>query len=302
MLSGKIAAASAHTAAELQAIEIAKGILFVLTTGALFFLVSLARWRHAEKQEERIREQERLLLAADRKNIAALCTATLAHDLNNLLVSLSAMVGELKDRIGPDLELQEIRTDLERSIANMSAMAGRISSLAVTPEPERRESLRLSDAVEPLLSILHRHPDVRTCLVNMESETDRCILLNRSLLEDAVINLVINAAQASGPHHRIQIKCLESGDAVYLEVHDEGPGIPDASREKIFEPCYSTKQKGSGLGLLSVKAFAASCGGHVEVRTSDLGGACLRVTIPVPPMEAGLPIKNSPKSASASGG
>ncbi|MBN2559989.1 MAG: histidine kinase, partial [Phycisphaerae bacterium] len=63
-------------------------------------------------------------------------------------------------------------------------------------------------------------------------------------------------------------------------VHDSGLGVAPELRQAVFEPFYSTKPAGNGLGLLSVRAGAIAHGGTVEVTESELGGACFTVSIP----------------------
>jgi signal transduction histidine kinase len=62
-------------------------------------------------------------------------------------------------------------------------------------------------------------------------------------------------------------------------VHDSGPGVPAERRQQVFEPLYTTKPNGLGLGLVSVKAAAKLHKGRAEVDTSPLGGACFRMVL-----------------------
>ena len=65
-----------------------------------------------------------------------------------------------------------------------------------------------------------------------------------------------------------------------VEVHDDGPGIPAALREKIMEPFFTTKEDGNGLGLLSLKLCAEQHGARIRIDTSHLGGACFALVSP----------------------
>lgn len=107
------------------------------------------------------------------------------------------------------------------------------------------------------------------------------MLLNRTLLEEAVLNLLINAAQAGGPAGQMEVRLITEPAVAMLEIHDSGPGVPDDIAKDIFEPCFTTKPDGSGIGLLAVKAFAASCRADVSVGRSLLGGALFQLRIPM---------------------
>jgi signal transduction histidine kinase len=107
-----------------------------------------------------------------------------------------------------------------------------------------------------------------------------------SLLARMIFNLILNAAEATGKGGKIEIRLRRAESMVCLEVHDNGPGIPVDMRQKVFDPFYTSKPNGTGLGLLSVRMCAVEHHGTVTVTDSDLGGACFIVTLPAaePPL------------------
>ena len=107
------------------------------------------------------------------------------------------------------------------------------------------------------------------------------LALNRTLFEGATLNLLINAAQAAGPTGQVEVRLTAEDNAALLAVADSGPGVPDDLVKDIFEPCFTTKPDGTGIGLLAVTAFAASCGADVSVGRSHLGGALFQLRIPI---------------------
>jgi signal transduction histidine kinase len=98
-----------------------------------------------------------------------------------------------------------------------------------------------------------------------------------------LLNLILNAADATRGRGRIDVYSRREDESVVLEVHDDGPGVPPDLREKVFTAFFSSKAHGTGLGLLSVKVTVEAHGGTVEVGDSDLGGARLKVTLPRTP-------------------
>jgi signal transduction histidine kinase len=96
----------------------------------------------------------------------------------------------------------------------------------------------------------------------------------------AIINLILNSADATDPDGQIVIYVRRRTDSVELEVHDDGVGIPADLRQNLLQPFETTKDDGTGLGLFIVGHFARMHGGHVEIEDSDLGGALVRVTLP----------------------
>lgn len=101
-------------------------------------------------------------------------------------------------------------------------------------------------------------------------------------VEQIVVNLVTNAIHAVGSAGTICVRVSPSAQWIALTVGDSGPGIPEAHRNKVFEPFYTTKVdgKGTGLGLAIVRAAVEQLGGRVDVSTSELGGAEFRVLLP----------------------
>jgi signal transduction histidine kinase len=130
------------------------------------------------------------------------------------------------------------------------------------------------------VAIARKHPDTRFSRISIPEIPALSLVLNRVLLEEAILNLLINAAQATGPNGRIELRVRREADHVLLAVHDDGPGVPEDQIESIFDPCFTTKPNGSGIGLVAVKAFAASCGGSIAVSKSPLGGALFEIRIP----------------------
>lgn len=92
------------------------------------------------------------------------------------------------------------------------------------------------------------------------------------LLERAIVNLVENAAGAASaqPVH-IVVAAARAGDVVRIEVRDDGPGIPEAVRARLFEPLATAREGGTGLGLPLVRAIAEAHGGRAEVESSEAG-------------------------------
>jgi signal transduction histidine kinase len=121
-------------------------------------------------------------------------------------------------------------------------------------------------------------------------DNDRPLPVEGSLdeLHRMVLNLLDNAARHTPPGARIELSLrAEGGDAV-VEVADDGPGIPVAMREQIFDrfvrgegPADTARGTGTGLGLAIVSAVSASHGGSVEAAESESGGALFRARIPL---------------------
>jgi signal transduction histidine kinase len=278
--SGRYAAAAANTPHDLQHIETAKGIAFIVVTGLVYFVVSYMLFRRIHRQETTIAAQQMALLRTERKIMGAMSFAIIAHDLNNLLMTLSAVVEDLNRQREKDPSMAPVYEGLENKITTLSHLCKRIASSTAHVLPDKQERIDIHDAIPKLVAIARKHPDTRFSRISIPEMPALSLVLNRVLLEEAILNLLINAAQATGPNGRIELRVRCETDHVLLAVHDDGPGVPENQIESIFDPCFTTKPDGSGIGLVAVKAFAASCGGTIAVSKSPLGGALFEIRIP----------------------
>jgi signal transduction histidine kinase len=104
--------------------------------------------------------------------------------------------------------------------------------------------------------------------------------VDADLLCQALLGLVTNAAQAAPEGAVVTLEARRAGDEVALSVLDTGPGVIEADRERIFEPFYSTRKDGHGLGLAVVRQIARAHGAAVWVGDNPGGGACFSILLP----------------------
>jgi signal transduction histidine kinase len=101
-------------------------------------------------------------------------------------------------------------------------------------------------------------------------------------LHQVLVNLVVNAVNAVPEGGRVGVRARAGeGGQLALEVHDDGPGVPEALRERIFDPFFTTRPDGTGLGLAVCARIVAAHGGDIRVGAGPLGGACFTVQLPV---------------------
>jgi C4-dicarboxylate-specific signal transduction histidine kinase len=109
-----------------------------------------------------------------------------------------------------------------------------------------------------------------------------------SQLEQVVLNVLLNAAQAMGGQGRVTVTGGRRGDRVVLEIRDEGPGIAPEHLGRIFEPFFTTKPEGAGtgLGLTISREIVHELGGELRAVNHPAGGACFVVELPAATPEA----------------
>jgi signal transduction histidine kinase len=108
------------------------------------------------------------------------------------------------------------------------------------------------------------------------------VLGDATQLRQALVNLILNAVQASSPPGEVRVLSRREGGLVIVDVEDTGPGVADSVRGRLFEPLISTKAHGNGLGLALVKRVAERHGGSVGHEPAPGGGARFSFRLPAP--------------------
>jgi len=248
-----------------------------------------------EDLTERLHQQE-ALRRTERMACLGATLAGVAHELNN---PLAAILGFAQLLLKKEVD-EESRLALE-TIDHEAARAGRIVrdllTLARKPDVERRGRINLNDVVGYIVGT--RRYALETHGIACVSALDPMlppVAGDRAQLEQVVLNLLNNAEQAirsSGEHGgRVSIRTRTEGAAIVLEIEDDGPGIPEETRDRIWEPFWTTKAlgAGTGLGLTVVRDIVASHGGEISMTRSgedtERVGARFVVRLPASPQRA----------------
>lgn len=255
-----------------------------------FVVVSVAgilayrQWGTAERQRERA-ELEQQGLQAER----GLTAAVLAHEIRNPLAALrfqlhslrrnaadSARVGATADTI--DAELMRIQQLLQDYLAHEKAQAMHVAPV------ELGEAAR---GLHKLMDELLRESETRLTIV--ESAQKVVAACDPHALRQVLMNLVLNAQQAMGRGGTITLTIGQVDGYGTIAVSDNGPGIPEEMRERLFKPFATSKKEGSGIGLALVKRFVDNFGGSVAVESEPGKGATISLRLPLmaPVLSAG---------------
>ncbi|MDE1811875.1 MAG: PAS domain S-box protein [Thaumarchaeota archaeon] len=214
------------------------------------------------------------------------------HKLKNLNV-----IGDLSARISHDfrnpisiirnsLELMKIQNQdlseknkdhilmMERAIARISHQLEEVLDY-VLPRPLDLKTHPLSAILEAAISKI----DFGEIVLNIPKE-DHIIVCDGAKIEIVFTNLILNAVQAMGKKGNIFVKINDGIDFITIEVEDSGPGIPKHLIEKMFEPLFTTRQIGTGLGLVSCKSIIEKHNGTIDIRTQIGKGTTFTIKLP----------------------
>jgi PAS domain S-box-containing protein len=153
---------------------------------------------------------------------------------------------------------------------------------AIRPAPVQLKPRSLNDVVEKTVDLLR--PEVENRGVTVKTKLARQLpatLVDEAQLQQVLVNLMKNAAQAMTTGGTLTLQTGETNDDVWVSVTDTGGGIPQEQINRIFEPFYTTKKKGTGLGLMIVQRIVRAHGGRIELESQAGRGTTFRIWLPL---------------------
>jgi signal transduction histidine kinase len=279
-VSTQFATQTSKDVADLAQLELIKGTLFVLVSAlGIFGLAFYFLRRLQEQNSEILRTRERLMEVQGRVLTGTL-TASVAHDLKNLLAVIQPNLEYAVDESLPEDARLESLEDALLAARGLSSLNDRLTRVAKQGRKEEPEKTDLAELTRQALAMVRAHSKLEDRDIKIVARDAVHIKLFPDLAVHTIINLLLNAADATGTEGMIRVYVRRRTGSVELEVHDDGEGIPASMRSEMLEPFQTTKEDGTGLGLFIVSHFARMHGGQVELGESELGGALVRVTLP----------------------
>ena len=271
-----------------QRVELLRGELTRQTSvlGAVTVLVLILAymtiwwlWRRSRRLEEQASEAERMAY------IGTLASG-LAHEIRNPLNSLNLNMQMLEEDAGaaaPSESRSRLFAVTQQEIHRLERLVTDFLSYA-KPRPLEMEEIPAIELLSRCRDLLEKEFEKRGAHMAVEdlSEGER-VTVDEAQLTQLLLNLAQNALAATeetGRPARIMLTARTSEGSVFLEVEDNGIGIPSEDSEKIFDLFYSTRKGGTGLGLAVVRRIARDHGGEVEVESTAGVGTRVRVTLP----------------------
>jgi K+-sensing histidine kinase KdpD len=254
------------------------------------------RRRDAEHREAELRDlydqlralteeaqRAQVLARVDEQRSAML--RSVSHDLRTPLAAIRAVASDLREGVAYDAatrtEMLDLLCDeserLDRLVANLLSMS-RIEAGALAPDRQAVDVAELVQTVVRRLDALFRQ-------VRLEVRAEQSLPLvdaDYTQLDQVVANLLENAARHGPPRSTVRVDVRRRGDAVEVRVIDEGPGVAEFERDRIFEPFRTGEgSRSSGIGLAICKAIIDAHAGTIAVDATPGGGATFSFTIPV---------------------
>jgi signal transduction histidine kinase len=225
--------------------------------------------------------QRTLREKASRESLAAMgeFAASLAHEVRNPLTAVKIDLQSLQERLPEDSDLAGPLARALEEIDRLDATVG--DALSVV---RRGDGDRVLDAWQPIHSAVHSagpaFAEAGARLEVGQTSGELRVLGEPAGLEQLFLNLLLNSAEALPRGGHAKISAGRDGVVVFVRVEDDGPGIPEGVRERIFEPLFSTKETGTGLGLTISRRIVEAHRGDLSVIDVEGGGTCFEVRLP----------------------
>jgi signal transduction histidine kinase len=236
--------------------------------------------RRVAERTDALRASQARAIQQEKLASFGLFAAGIAHEVGNPLASISSLLQILRRRDPDPYTLEKLDLAgrqllrIQRTVRELTAFS-RPASAAVT-------RVRLAEVVEEALGIAKYYPQTKQRSITTEFPTDLPIVWGvRDHLTQVVLNLVLNAVDATEPAGSIRLQAGSVHGGIELSVEDDGRGISLADRCRLFQPFFTTKAHGTGLGLFVSRQVVEEMGGSLVYRPSDREGSSFTLRIPV---------------------
>ncbi len=232
------------------------------------------------------RQRAESTIESEKLSAITLLAAAVAHEvgnpLNSLNIHLQLMERELK-RL-PAAQAERVREDLRVARDEIARLDQIINQFlrAIRPTQPELQPTTVNDVVAETLALMEREIGDRDILVEQElAEGLPRILLDRAQLKQAFYNIIKNALQATRSGGILRIRTEVDDSYVTISFIDSGHGIAPEQIGQLFEPYFTTKQNGTGLGLMIVQRIVREHGGTMEVESDKDRGTTFRIKLPI---------------------
>ncbi|WP_291318995.1 ATP-binding protein [Desulfonatronospira sp.] len=246
-----------------------EGGLFVFIALTLGFLVESQKKEHAARIE------------AERLAAIGRVVSEIAHDMKSPLMAIGGFASQVSRNLPEDADsnnkLQIVIQETRRLEAMVKEMLefGKPIELVLSRTDLNELAEKTAEALEPVASKEG---------VKLKIEPDRSLPamnLDGAKLRQVLTNLITNAIQACAAGEEVLVRTRSSDAEALVEITDQGCGISEEDREKIFQPFFSTKKQGTGLGLANVKRIVEAQGGKVTFHPNKDKGTTFVITVPL---------------------
>ena len=235
-----------------------------------------------QKTTADLRKTEAQLIRSEKLAALGQLAAGFAHEIRNPLTSINILIHSLTENLPSENAHWEDLKVIEEEIHRINEIVDQFLRFA-KPAPPLLEKTEVSSIFEETLQLLRPQIEKQLIVVEKEFQPLPIILIDREQMKQAILNLLLNAIQAmpGGGHLTLKGQNSEDGQWIHLSIQDSGVGIPGEDMNKLFDPFFSTKEGGIGLGLSIAHRIIDQHRGKIEVESVPGKGTLFTVWLPI---------------------
>jgi two-component system, sporulation sensor kinase E len=229
------------------------------------------------------RSLERQLADAEHLATMGELSAGLAHEIKNPLAGIKGAIDVIRDSLPATDIHREVLGDVLHEVNRIDRIVRDLLSYA-KPKPPSHSSIQLPALVQRIVAIARSAPKHHAIPIEVKQPAPVPDFTgDETQIEQVLMNLLLNAqnAMTSGGQIEVELDYEKESKTIRMEVRDNGPGIPEEIRKKIFQPFFTTRTDGTGLGLATCLKSVQYHGGSIEMRSKLGMGTAFVVTIPL---------------------
>lgn len=238
--------------------------------------VRLVRETHAREQaQQKLIEQKALARLGE-------MAAVVAHEVKNPLAGIAGAIQIIGERLPVEARERQVVSDILKRIESLNRT---IQDLLLFARPRQlnKRPVQVMSLLRETADLVTGDANYQSVKIEIDGEPLIC-MIDPEMFREVCLNLLLNAVQAMQGQGRVRVHAVASAGGCCVSIADDGPGIPPAVLPRIFEPFYSTKGRGTGLGLCIARRIVEVHGGAITIACPPAGGTTVQISLPHPVM------------------
>ena len=243
---------------------------------------------YRESYVDKVREAERIIMQRQLEGVQHMAAigqlaASLAHEIKNPLAGISGAVQIIFKEMEDSNPHRQIMHEILQQVDRLDAAVKDLLIYARPKPPELRPA-DMGEVIRNCLSLLRGDPLLQALTVRCRGANNHLeAMIDSAQIEQVISNLVLNAAQACDGNGEIRVELASDGDELVFRVRDNGVGMPEEIRKRALEPFFTTKTKGTGLGLPICARIVQAHRGILRIESTPNVGTLVEVSLPRSP-------------------
>jgi len=247
-------------------------------------ITNAKRFDGLRRSFETLARKQAELIRAERLNALGELSAVIAHEVRNPVAIIFNSLVELRRAEAWTDDTRALLGIVGEEAARLNRIVGALLDY-VRPYTVHPQRVKLDSVLESAVNAARKSADSPSVEVQVEAQLPREGVLDSTILEQALVNLIVNAIQATPSGKKVTVTASVGNDdnghaRLRCNVADEGPGIDVAHAARVFQPFFTTKATGTGLGLALARRLVAALGGSIDYENAPSGGSRFMLTIP----------------------